>query len=95
MKRKDKSMSLKESKIFFRNNVLLAQSPSTDNDIKLAISEKEKKIQELSNIIEKNEDKVKLAVINEKTKVTEELQKRDFEINKLKNELELKKTEIK
>lgn len=88
-------ISNKNNEIVKLKNQIEIFEKQKDNDIKLAVSEKEKKIQELSNIIEKNEDKVKLAVINEKTKVTEEIQKRDFEINKLKNELELKKTEIK
>ena len=66
-----------------------------NNDIKIAISEKEKQIQELNNIIDKNESKIKLAVIEEKNKVNEIIKDREIEINKLKNEIELKNNEIK
>ena len=66
-----------------------------NNDIKLAISEKEKEIQELNNIIDKNESKIKIAIIEEKNKTNNYIKDKEFEINKLKNEIELKNSEIK
>lgn len=62
--------------------------------LQLAIADKEQQIIKLNSIIEENENKVKIAVFEEKNKFNEILHNKDSEIEKLKNKIELKNNEI-
>lgn len=66
-----------------------------DTEIKLAISEKDKIIQELNSKLVEKDDKIKIAVIESENKAGELMRNKDIEISKLKGELELKNTELK
>ena len=65
-----------------------------EQEYNTTINKKEIEIIQLNNEINKNEDKIKIAVVEEKNKFTNIMQEKDSEIIKLKNEITLKNNEI-
>ena len=62
-------------------------------ELDLALSEKDKTITELNAIIEQNETRLQLAVMEERTKAQEEVQAKETEITQLRSAAELEKRE--
>lgn len=61
----------------------------------LVLAEKDKAIARLNSVIEQNEAKIKIAVMEEQSKFQKTLEDKNAELVKLKSEAELEKTKAK
>ncbi|MCQ2127015.1 MAG: DUF2130 domain-containing protein [Bacteroidaceae bacterium] len=88
---KDRELGKKESEIASLKSQLEAIEASNKSALALAIADKDKKILELNSTISQSDSKLQLAIMEERTRANDELQKKDAEISQLKSAAELEK----
>ncbi len=88
---KDRELGKKDSEIASLKSQLEAIEASNKSALALAIADKDKKILELNNTISQSDSKLQLAIMEERTRANDELQKKDAEISQLKSAAELEK----
>ena len=88
---KDKELGKKDSEIASLKSQLEAIEASNKSALALAIADKDKKILELNSTISQSDSKLQLAIMEERTRANDELQKKDAEISQLKSAAELEK----
>ena len=88
---KDRELGKKDSEIASLKSQLEAIEASNKSALALAIADKDKKILELNSTISQSDSKLQLAIMEERTRANDELQKKDAEISQLKSAAELEK----
>lgn len=88
---KDRELGKKESEIAGLKSQLEAIEAKNKSALALAIADKDKKILELNSTISQSDSKLQLAIMEERTRANDELQKKDAEISQLKSAAELEK----
>lgn len=88
---KDRELGKKESEIASLKSQLEAIEAKNRSALALAIADKDKKILELNSTISQSDSKLQLAIMEERTRANDELQKKDAEISQLKSDAELEK----
>ena len=88
---KDRELGKKDSEIASLKSQLEAIEAKNKSALALAIADKDKKILELNSTISQSDSKLQLAIMEERTRANDELQKKDAEISQLKSAAELEK----
>ena len=98
LQKKDVDILSKDSEIVNLKNKIEQLLSQKKTEIQLAVAEKEKQIDALTSTIEKNEDKIKIAIAEERNRNNTIINTKDSEIAILKNQINgfenKKKTDI-
>src|SRR5574344_1139409 len=86
-------LSKKEAEIATLNEKLNGIAQSTQLEYKVELEQKEKVILELKSQIERNDDKLKIAISEEQGKAQQDLHSKDTEISELKSQINSQKNE--
>jgi len=86
-------LSKKEAEIATLNEKLNGIAQSTQLEYKVELEQKEKVILELKSQIERNDDKLKIAISEEQGKAQQDLHSKDTEISELKSQISSQKNE--
>jgi hypothetical protein len=86
-------LSKKEAEIATLNEKLNGIAQSTQLEYKVELAQKEKVILELKSQIERNDDKLKIAISEEQGKAQQDLHSKDTEISELKSQISSQKNE--
>lgn len=86
-------LSKKEAEIATLNEKLNGIAQSTQLEFKVELEQKEKVILELKSQIERNDDKLKIAISEEQGKAQQDLHSKDTEISELKSQISSQKNE--
>ena len=86
-------LSKKEAEIATLNEKLNGIAQSTQLEYKVELEQKEKVILELKSQIERNDDKLKIAISEEQGKAQQNLHSKDTEISELKSQINSQKNE--
>ena len=87
LQKKDVDILSKDSEIVNLKNKIEQLLSQKKTEIQLAVAEKEKQIDALTSTIEKNEDKIKIAIAEERNRNNTIINTKDSEIAILKNQI--------
>ena len=94
LQKKDVDILSKDSEIVNLKNKIEQLLSQKKTEIQLAVAEKEKQIDALTSTIEKNEDKIKIAIAEERNRNNTIINTKDSEIAILKNQINRRKVKL-
>jgi len=91
---KDMALGAKDAEILRLQNRLDGLEAKKASELSLALAEKDKTIMQLNATIERQESKMQVALVEERSRARADLQRREDEIGRLKSEAELERGRV-